>query len=71
MTRHEEGTLGDPVLAGNPVYDLDGRRCLQISFKGHLAAALGSAPSQVHSVWAPASSDSDSASPALDSHNLA
>jgi hypothetical protein len=41
MNRHEEGALGDPVLAGNPVYDPDGRRCLQISFKGHRAATLG------------------------------
>jgi hypothetical protein len=31
MNRHEEGALGDPVLAGNPVYDLDGRSCSQTS----------------------------------------
>jgi hypothetical protein len=43
MNRREDGALGDPVLAGNPVYDLDGRRCSQISFKGHLAAVLGPA----------------------------
>ena len=24
MNRLEEGALGDPVLAGNPVYNLDG-----------------------------------------------
>ncbi len=41
MNRHEEGALGDPIRAGNPVYDPDGRRCSQISFKfkGHRAAA--------------------------------
>ena len=26
MNRLEEGALGDPVLAGNLVYNLDGRR---------------------------------------------
>ena len=40
MNRPEEGALGDPVLAGNPVCDPDGRRCSQISFKGHRAATL-------------------------------
>ncbi len=39
---HEEGALGDPVLAGNPVYDPDasGRRCSQTSFSGQQAIDL-------------------------------
>ena len=41
MNRHEEGALGDPVLAGNPVYDPDGRRCSQTTSSGHRAAGLG------------------------------
>ncbi len=41
MNRHEEGALGDPVLAGYQVYGPDGHRCSQISFKGHWAAVLG------------------------------
>ncbi len=41
MNRHEEGAFSDPVLAGNPVYDPDGRRYSQTSFKGHRAATLG------------------------------
>jgi hypothetical protein len=40
MNRHEEGALGDPARAGNPVYDPHGRRCSQTSFKGHRLADM-------------------------------
>jgi hypothetical protein len=43
MNRHEEGALGDPVLAGNPVYDPDGRRCTQTSSSGRQASVSGQA----------------------------
>ena len=43
MNRHEEGALGDPVLAGNPVYDPDGSRCTQTSSSGRQASVLGQA----------------------------
>ena len=41
MNRHEGGVLGDPVLAGIPVYDLDGRSCSQTSSSGRQAAVSG------------------------------
>jgi hypothetical protein len=40
MNHQEEGVLGNPVLAGNLVYDPDGRRCLQTSFSGKRAVVL-------------------------------
>ena len=43
MNRHEESALGDPVLAGIPVYDLDGHSCLQTSSSGRQVDVSGQA----------------------------